>query len=68
MKAFSKTLLLLAGMSLLLAGCQKEGRYDNDKGLIRFSASARPETKTAYGIYDYDTYNNPVWQRIDWVG
>jgi len=67
MKAFSKTLLLLAGMSLLLAGCQKEGRYDNDKGLIRFSASARPETKTAYGIYDYDTYNNPVWQRIDWV-
>lgn len=67
MKVNSNILLLLAGMSLLLAGCQKEGRYDNDKGLIRFSASSRPETKTAYGIYDYDANNKPVWQRIDWV-
>ena len=54
MKAFSKTLLLLAGMSLLLAGCQKEGRNGGDADLIRFSASARPETKTAYGDYEND--------------
>ncbi len=74
MKAFSKTLLLLAGMSLLLAGCQKEGRYD----MIRFSASTRPETKTVYGDYfkatgannGWQKVTNPneaTWQRIEWV-
>lgn len=66
MKAFSKTLLLLAGMSLLLAGCQKEGRNGGDADLIRFSASARPETKTAYGDYENDNNGDPVWQRIEW--
>lgn len=66
MKAFSKTLLLLAGMSLLLAGCQKEGRNGGDGELIRFTAGSRPDTKTAYGVYDNDANGNPVWQRIDW--
>ncbi len=66
MKAFSKTLLLLAGMSLLLAGCQKEGRNGGDGELIRFTAGSRPDTKTAYGAYDNDASGNPIWQRIDW--
>lgn len=57
--------LLLAG-TLLLAGCQKEGRSGSESSLIQFTAGARPETKTAYGNYDYDANNNPVWQRIDW--
>ena len=65
MKAFSKTLLLLAGMSLLLAGCQKEGRYDSDSGLIRFSASTRPETKTVYSGVDV-VDNGVTYERIDW--
>ncbi len=57
--------LLLAG-TLLLAGCQKEGRSGSESSLIQFTAGACPETKTAYGDYDYDANNNPVWQRIDW--
>lgn len=65
MKAFSKTLLLLAGMSLLLAGCQKEGRYGNDSSLIRFTASSRPETKTVYSGADY-TESGVTYERIDW--
>lgn len=65
MKAFSKTLLLLAGMSLLLAGCQKEGRYDDDKGLIRFSAATRPGTKTVYSGVDV-TEGTVTYERIDW--
>ncbi len=66
MKAFSKTLLLLAGMSLLLAGCQKEGRNGGDADLIRFSASARPETKTAYSGVDV-TDDGVTYERINWV-
>ena len=46
MKKIMTYLLLLAGI-LLLAGCQKEGGIFGGKGEIRFSASARPETKTA---------------------
>ena len=65
MKAFSKTLLLLAGMSLLLAGCQKEGHYDDDKGLIRFSAATRPGTKTVYSGVDV-TEGTVTYERIDW--
>ena len=57
--------LLLAG-TLLLAGCQKEGRSGSESSLIKFTAGARPETKTAYGVSDYDANNKPVWQRIDW--
>lgn len=57
--------LLLAG-TLLLAGCQKEGRNGGDGDLIRFTASARPDTKTAYGDYENDDDGNPVWQRIEW--
>lgn len=61
MKKTKTTLLLLAGI-LLLAGCQKEGRLGNDKGLIRFSAASAPETKTAYsGVLD-----NANYERIDW--
>lgn len=67
MKAFSKTLLLLAGMSLLLAGCQKEGRFDSDSSLIRFSAATRPETKTVYSGQDF-TENGVTYERIDWIG
>ncbi len=61
MKRTMTSLLLLAGI-LLLAGCQKEGRLGSDKGLIRFSAAAAPETKTAYsGVLD-----NANYERIDW--
>lgn len=61
MKAISKTLLLLAGMSLLLAGCQKEGRFGSDKNLIRFTAAADAQTKAAYsGVMDGN------YERIDW--
>ena len=67
MKAFSKTLLLLAGMSLLLAGCQKEGRYGSEGDTIRFTAATAAQTKTAYGDYGgFDANQNPSWQRIDW--
>ena len=62
MKALSRTLLLLAGMSLLLAGCQKEGRFGSDKDLIRFTAAADAQTKAAYsGVLD-----NANFERIDW--
>lgn len=69
MKRTMTSLLLLAGI-LLLAGCQKDVRVGNDKGLIRFSAAAAPETKTAYGDYFYEDANHsqtPTWQRIDWI-
>ena len=65
MKKTMTYLLLLAGI-LLLAGCQKEGRISGGKGEIRFSASARPDTKTVYGAYVAGT-GNTGWQSIDWV-
>ena len=66
MKKTMTYLLLLAG-TLLLAGCQKEGGISGGKGEIRFSASARPDTKTAYGAYDATDPKNATWQSIDWV-
>lgn len=66
MKKTMTYLLLLAGI-LLLAGCQKEGRIFGGKGEIRFSASARPDTKTAYGAYDATDPKDASWQSIDWV-
>ena len=68
MKKTMTYLLLLAG-TLLLAGCQKEGRFGSDKSLIHFSAATRPETKTAYGAEETVTENEikrVVWQSIDW--
>ena len=64
MKGISKSLLFLAGMTLLLVGCQKEGKVNIGDGSVRFTAATAPQTKTAYG--DYDNANAPTWQRIDW--
>lgn len=66
MKKTMTYLLLLAGI-LLLAGCQKEGGLFGGKDEIRFSASARPDTKTAYGAYDTEDPKDAIWQSIDWV-
>ena len=64
MKAFSKTLLLLAGMNLLLAGCQKGGTQDGTRKAVRFTAeSYSVATKTGYGQY----VSAENWQSIDWV-
>ena len=68
MKALSKSLLLLAGI-LLLAGCQKEGRFGNDKSLIRFSATSVPETKAVYSgetVTEGTGQNAHTYERIDW--
>ena len=77
MKKTMTYLLLLAGI-LLLAGCQKEGGIFGGKGEIRFSVSARPETKAEYGGYYKPDPNDDekwvaadpkdaTWQSIDWV-
>ncbi len=66
MKKTMTYLLLLAGI-LLLAGCQKENGISGGKGEIRFLASARPDTKTAYGAYDTEDPKDAIWQSIDWV-
>lgn len=75
MKKTMTYLLLLAG-TLLLAGCQKEGGLFGGNGEIRFSASARPDTKTVYGGYykENDDHNwekvdpaDATWQSIDWT-
>ena len=61
MKAFK--LLLIAGLALLALSCQKTEKTGGQE--IRFSASATPQTKTAYG--DYDNPGNPSKQDINWI-
>lgn len=57
-------LILLAGVSLLALGsCQKAENLGGQA--IRFSATANPTTKTAYG--DYDNTDKPTKQSINWI-
>lgn len=62
MKKASYILLLFAGMTLALAGCQKGGDFTRS-GAVRFgAASANPATRTAYSGAVSDNF-----ERIDWV-
>ena len=64
-------LFLIAGLALLAFSCQKMDNFSGRE--IRFSASANPSTKTAYGDYSgqQTTYGNfpfdPDHQAINWV-
>lgn len=69
MKRAKTYLLLLAGI-VLLAGCQKDPRFGDDQNLIRFSAAALPETKTAYSGATYTEgtgVNARTFERINWI-
>lgn len=60
--------LLLAVGLFALAGCQIDGPSEKSNAKIRFTASARPATKTVYGaFYSPDESTTNTWQSIDWV-
>lgn len=67
MKVTSKTLLLLAGLAFLLAGCQKEGRFGSDKHLIRFTAAADAQTKASYSGETADGFERINWEEGDQI-
>ena len=58
-------LFLIAGLALLVFSCQKADKYSGQE--IRFTASAEPQTKTAYGPYDTTDPNQATQQAIHWV-
>ena len=57
-------LFLIAGLALLAFSCQKADKYSGQE--IRFTASAEPQTKTAYGPYNADDPNSATQQAIHW--
>ena len=58
-------LFLIAGLALLAFSCQKADKYSGQE--IRFTASAEPQTKTAYGPYNATDPNQATQQEIHWV-
>ena len=58
-------LFLIAGLALLALSCQKADKNSGQE--IRFTVSAEPQTKTAYGPYDTTDPSSATQQEIHWA-